>query len=100
MLTVSDDPKRILMISPFKHSQRGNSITSLRLQTGLEKRGFVIDLVSLEDRDALIKVQTKLAENSYALIHAFHARHWGILLQKLPPLRELPIILTTTGTDL
>ena len=100
MVTVSDIQKKVLMISPYKRSQRGNSITSLRLQTGLEKRGFVTDLVSLEDRDALIQVQAKLAENSYALIHAFHALHWGRLLDKIPPAQHIPILLTTTGTDL
>ena len=99
-VSMTGQQKKVLMISPFKHSQRGNSITSLRLQTGLEKRGFVIDLVSLEDSDAIIQIQAKLAENSYGLIHAFHALHWGRLLDKLPQIQQLPILLTTTGTDL
>jgi glycosyltransferase involved in cell wall biosynthesis len=88
------------MVSPFKHSQRGNSITSLRLKTGLEERGFVIDLVSLEDNHAPLRIQEKLADNHYALLHAFHARHWGNILAQIPALQNLPVLLTTTGTDL
>ncbi|HPT70239.1 MAG TPA: glycosyltransferase, partial [Syntrophomonas sp.] len=97
---MADERNRVLMVSPFKHSQRGNSITSLRLKTGLEKRGFVIDLVSLEDSNALLQIQKMLAENNYSLIHAFHARHWGKMLEEMPSLQDLPILLTTTGTDL
>ena len=96
---VSDEHK-VLMVSPFKHSQRGNSITSLRLKTGLEKQGFMIDLVSLEDSHASLQIQKKLAENHYSLIHAFHARHWGNTLEQIPSWQDLPILLTTTGTDL
>jgi len=99
-ITLSDERNKVLMVSPFKRSQRGNSITSLRLKTGLEKRGFVIDLVSLEDNHASLRIQKKLAENHYSLIHAFHARHWGNTLEQIPSLQDLPILLTTTGTDL
>ncbi len=99
-VTLSDARNKVLMISPFQHSQRGNSITSLRLKTGLEKRGFVIDLVSLEDSHASLQIRRMLAKNHYALIHAFHARHWGKVLEQIPSLQDLPILLTSTGTDL
>jgi glycosyltransferase involved in cell wall biosynthesis len=97
---VSDDRKKVLMISPYKRSQRGNSITSLRIKTGLEKRGFIIDLISLEDHDAPVQIREKLADKNYSLLHAFHALHWGRLLDKLPPIQPMPVLLTTTGTDL
>ena len=97
---MADERNRVLMVSPFKHSQRGNSITCLRLKTGLEKRGFVIDLVSLEDSNALLQIHKMLAENNYSLIHAFHARHWGKMLEEMSSLQDLPILLTATGTDL
>lgn len=87
------------MISPFKYSQRGNSITSLRIKTGLERRGYMIDLVSLEDKDVAAQVREALKQNPF-LLHAFHARHWGKLLAEIPSLENMPVILTTTGTDL
>jgi len=88
------------MITPFQRSQRGNSITSSRLKKGLEARGYAIDLVSLEETDAVLQLKQNLNDNPYALIHAFHALHWGRLLEKLPRMQEIPILLTTTGTDL
>jgi len=99
-VTLSHKRNKVLMVSPSKHSQRGNSITSLRLKTGLEKRGFAIDLVSLEDSHAALQIQRMVAENNYSLIHAFHARHWGKILEEIPSLQDQPILLTTTGTDL
>ena len=97
---MSDDQKKILMISPYQRSQRGNSVTSTRLKNGLEARGYAIDLVSLEEHDALRQLKEKLAQNHYALIHAFHALHWGRLLEVLSPPQDIPILLTATGTDL
>lgn len=94
------DHNRVLMISPFKHSQRGNSITSLRIKTGLEKRGYNIDLISLEDQQASLQIKRKLVEHGYSLFHAFHARYLGKVLEDIPALQALPILLTTTGTDL
>jgi glycosyltransferase involved in cell wall biosynthesis len=88
------------MITPFQRSQRGNRITSTRLKKGLEARGYTIDLVSLEETDAVLQLEEKLKNKHYAFIHAFHALHWGRLLEKLPRMQEIPILLTTTGTDL
>ncbi len=96
----SDQPKKIMMISPYRHSQRGNSITSMRLKTGLENRGFMIDWITLEESDVLSQLQQQLDSGCYGLIHAFHALHWGRLLDQLPHIQQIPVLLTTTGTDL
>ncbi len=97
---ISDRPRKILMISPYRHSQRGNSITSMRLKTGLEKQGFMIDWITMEESDVLPQLQQQLDSGCYGLIHAFHALHWGRLLDQLPQIQQIPVLLTTTGTDL
>ncbi len=91
---------RVLMITPFHRQQRGNSVTSARLKNGLESRGFGIDLLSLEESHAFSQLGMCLDLKQYALVHALHARHLAQALEEIPRLYELPIILTTTGTDL
>jgi len=90
----------ILLITPFHRSQRGNSQTTARLQVFLSARGFNIDRLSLEDNDWQERLQRDLAESKYALVHGFHALHFGQVLQMIPQIRKLPMLLTTTGTDI
>lgn len=91
---------KILMVTPFDKVQRGNSVTTARLQTGLTARGLQIDRISLEDNRWHERLQLALAQSEYSLVHGFHALQFGKFLQLLPQLRSLPIILTTTGTDI
>ena len=91
---------KILMITPFDKSQRGNSLTTARIQSGLTARGFHIDRLSLEDHNWEGQMQLALAQSEYSLVHGFHALHFNKVLQLFPQIRSLPIILTTTGTDI
>jgi glycosyltransferase involved in cell wall biosynthesis len=91
---------KVIMITPFKNSQRGNSVTTARLQSFLKARGFNIDCFSLEDSDWLRQLQSALKANRYSIVHGFHALHFGRVIQAVPILRKLPLILTTTGTDI
>lgn len=91
---------RILMVSPFHRQQRGNSLTTSRIKQGLESRGFKIDLLSLEDSDAIAGLEAKMTADKYALVHGFHALHLARFLQEKSWLEDLPLVLTTTGTDL
>ncbi|MDD2585111.1 MAG: glycosyltransferase [Syntrophomonadaceae bacterium] len=91
---------KILIITPFHRSRRGNSLTSERIQAGLIKQGFTIGIVSLEENNWLNKLHYDLATRKYALIHGFHAAHCGRVLEMVPELQELPLVLTMTGTDI
>ena len=91
---------KVLMITPFTSAQRGNSLTTARLQRFLNRRGFQIDRISLENRHWPELVAQALAQTRYNLIHGFHALHFGRVLATVPSLRRLPMILTTTGTDI
>lgn len=84
------------MVSPFYRRQRGNSLTAARIKQGLKSRGYNIDMLSLEDwRDFAC-----LKANNYNLVHGFHALHSARFLGEMPRLEGVPLILTTTGTDL
>jgi len=97
---MSESSSRILMITPFHSSQRGNSLTTARLKKGLESRGFTIDLLSLEQNDATTQLNMALEQRKYALIHAFNTWYWARLLEENPHLEYFPVLLTTTGTDI
>jgi glycosyltransferase involved in cell wall biosynthesis len=88
------------MITPFEKSQRGNSLTTARLQNNLTDRGFRIDRLSLEGADWQDRLQDALANTSYTLVHGFHALHFAQVLEAIPEIRRLPLLLTTTGTDI
>jgi len=91
---------KILLITPFAKVQRGNSLTTARIKSGLVSRGFQIDLLSLEDLNWREQLQLVLKQSAYYLVHGFHALYFSQVLQAVPALRDLPIILTTTGTDI
>ncbi len=90
----------VLMLTPFHHMQRGNTLTTLRLQTALRQRGFTVDLLSLEEKGWRDSLREYLINGKYSLVHGFNARYFGGVLTEFPELRNLPLILTTTGSDL
>lgn len=90
----------VLMLTPFHHMQRGNTLTTLRLQTALRQRGFTVDLLSLEEKGWRDSLREYLINDKYSLVHGFNARYFGEVLVEFPELRNLPLILTTTGSDL
>ncbi|NLK51843.1 MAG: glycosyltransferase family 4 protein [Syntrophomonadaceae bacterium] len=108
---INSDPK-ILMVTPLYRAQRGNSITVERLKKGLQPKGFSIDVVSLEDSvpdfaaGAAVDpawlgfLQNAVREKRYALMHGFHGFYFGKVLEAVPEIAALPLLLTTTGTDL
>lgn len=91
---------QILMVTPFDKAQRGNNLTTARLQAGLTARGFNIGRISLEDPNWLRHLELALTQSKYSLVHGFHALHLSRMIQTLPSICRLPIILTTTGTDI
>lgn len=91
---------RVLMITPFHHVQRGNSLTSARLYKYLSQRGFHLDLISMEDTDWESQIRNTLAYSYYNIIHGFNAYYFAKVLEEVPDLAWLNLLLTTTGTDL
>lgn len=90
----------VLLLTPFHRHQRGNTLTSLRLQQALGQQGFRMDLLSLEDEAWRDILGENLAGSKYELLHGFNARYMGELLAEFPGMKDLPFILTTTGCDL
>lgn len=90
----------VLMITPFHQAQRGNSITTARIREGLAARGYQIELLSLDEPGWTNRLQAILTGPGCDLLHGFNARHMGQLLHSHPALTQLPLIVTTTGTDI
>lgn len=90
---------RVLIVTPILKSQRGNSITATRLFNGLGRQGFTIDLLAMDQPDWQQQLDLCLRANKYDLVHGFHALHFYRAATH-PVIRELPLLLTTTGTDI
>jgi glycosyltransferase involved in cell wall biosynthesis len=90
---------RILMITPFHKNSRGNKLTSERLQVGLSRRGWNIELISLESADWQDILDKNLRKERYSLIHGLNITHFTRVLSAFPDITHLPLLLTTTGTD-
>lgn len=90
---------RILMITPFHKNSRGNKLTSERLKIGLSRRGWNIDLLSLELDNWQEILGNDIREERYSLIHGLNITHFTRVLSAFPEITRLPLLLTTTGTD-
>lgn len=90
---------RILMVTPYLKSQRGNSVTVTRLFTGLRRKGYGIDLVTMDEPDWQLQLDRHIHAGSYSLVHGFHALKFSRVIHH-PALKRLPVLLTTTGTDI
>ncbi|MGI6467990.1 MAG: glycosyltransferase family 4 protein [Syntrophomonadaceae bacterium] len=91
---------RVLIITPFHKSQRGNTLTTRRILTGLTRQGLNAGLLSLEDPDYWNKLHQYLHSNRFDIIHGFNGLHMAELVKRCPQLREYPLIVTLTGTDI
>lgn len=88
------------MLTPFYQMQRGNSRTVARIKKGLLEQGFSIDVLAMEQPGWQNCLEEAVSARRYALIHGFHGLYFGQALEKIPGLKEIPLLLTTTGTDL
>ena len=80
-------------------SVRGNSITVQRIESGLRDQGVSVQVFSLDrqDRDTIL---TALQHVRPDVIHGFHATATGVLAMAAARERDIPVVITLTGTDL
>lgn len=90
---------RILMVTPVLKSQRGNSITAARLYNGLSRKGYAIDLVSLDEPGWQQQIDRCAGTDSYKLLHGLHALQFSAAAVR-PAINNIPMIITATGTDI
>ncbi len=90
---------KILMITPFHKNPRGNKLTSERLQAGLHQRGWNLELLSLESYNWQEMLGKGLREKRYSMVHGLNITHFTRVLSAFPDITRLPLLLTTTGTD-
>ncbi|HWP98398.1 MAG TPA: glycosyltransferase [Syntrophomonadaceae bacterium] len=91
---------RVLMLVPYRSQQRGNVLTAERIFQGLSGRGWSMQRLFLEDDHGMEELQAGMAVRKYQMIHGFHALHVARALHAEPRLRDIPLLLTTTGTDI
>ncbi len=91
---------RIALISPYSRGpQRGNITTVDRISRFLAQRGIEL-LVLPADTLSLEEMELQLVSFAPQLIHGFHARFCGGLAQHLAAKKNLPFVITITGSDL
>lgn len=90
----------VLLITPYLKQQRGNAVTSLRLHKGLSQLGYAMDMLSLDSAEGWSEAAERLSKRDYQLVHILHAASLEQVWQRLPAAAELPLVLTTTGTDI
>lgn len=90
---------RILMVTPVLKSQRGNSITASRLFNGLCRKGYSIDLLSLDEPGWMQQLERLTRTEPYDLVHGLHVVHFSTVSEH-PAIKNIPMIITTTGTDI
>ncbi len=91
---------KVLLITPFSLNQRGNTLTTQRICTGLSRHGVSAQLFSLESDHYLERLKLLLDQRDFNIIHAFNGTYLGQLLNSLPEMRRYPLIITLTGTDI
>lgn len=90
----------ILFLTPYYASERGNTITARRLVKGLTEKGFRIYLVSMDTPDWEIKAKYILDTGCCYMWHALNAQFASKAMEKILQLRNLPFVITLTGTDI
>lgn len=90
----------VLLITPFHKSQRGNTLTTRRICTGLTRQGLTAELLSLEDTDYQVKLHQHLGSGRFNMVHAFNGLYLAKIMSSHPQLLDYPLIATLTGTDI
>lgn len=93
---------QILLASPYLQSNRGNSITALRIQQGLE--GIGLQVSSFAYAESLTGTSLLNMALKSDILHVFHAYRFAEVLHELDAdqqkkLLNHPIVITMTGTD-
>ncbi|MFZ3170402.1 MAG: glycosyltransferase [Carboxydocellales bacterium] len=84
---------KIVLVTPYYHQPRGNTITVQRISEGLNHLGVVTEIISSTEEQA----KFKLPQGD--IIHGFNAYHFYRYILRQGPIHT-PYLLTLTGTDL
>jgi L-malate glycosyltransferase len=91
--------QRVALLTPFAFpSVRGNAVTVARIAAGLRARGVNL---RVWDQSAIAEATIEREVDAFApdLVHGFHALRAGPLALRLARRREVPLVVTLTGTD-
>ena len=92
-------PPRIALVTPFAFpSVRGNAVTVERIALGLRQAGVDLQVWDLSLTPEAV-VEREVEAFRPGIVHAFHAYRVGPLALRLARRREIPLLVTVTGTD-
>ncbi len=89
---------RVLIITPRQPRETGNRITAERYRRGLEEQGHRVLIVEVTEDPAPLEVA--IAAFRPDLAHLLHAFRSGVPWLASPAARQLPFVVTLTGTDI
>lgn len=90
---------RAALLTPFAFpSVRGNAVTVERIARGLAQRGVDLKVWDLSLTPEAV-VEREVEAFHPGIVHAFHAYRVGPLALRLARRREIPLVVTITGTD-
>jgi glycosyltransferase involved in cell wall biosynthesis len=92
-------PPRLALLTPFAPpSVRGNAITVERIAGGLRAAGAEVGVWDLST-ESRAEIEAGVDRFGPTLVHAFNAYRAGPLALRLARRREVPLVVTLTGTD-
>src|SRR5438093_8066802 len=90
---------RAALLTPFAFpSARGNAITAERIAYGLRASNVDLRMWDLSVTPAAV-IEREVEAFGPSIVHAFHASRVGPLALRLARRREIPLVVTITGTD-
>lgn len=90
--------KQILFLTPFAHKVRGNVITTQRISSGYQTRGFRVRTLAYAEGLDCQTVQGEIRKSSW--VHVLHITRFAEWLAKERCAWDKPFLLTMGGTDI
>jgi len=87
------DTMKIVLVTPYYHQPRGNSVTVERISLGLHGLGITSEILSITKNDPLPKLPAA------DLVHGFNASEFHYFWDSRGSSR-IPYLVTLTGTDI
>lgn len=91
---------RIALVTPYYYpSVRGNAVTVGRIASGLRERGHQLEIYSLEAFESRERIPAAIRAFNPDVLHGFHAFMTGDLVVEEAMRKDIPAVVTITGTD-
>jgi glycosyltransferase involved in cell wall biosynthesis len=91
---------RIALVAPHQlSSNRGNSVTVLRIANEMESLGATVRIWEANRHSDVCAIASEIVDFKPSVINGFHAYHFSRLALRLRQITHVPVVVTATGTD-